>query len=114
MPSRGVGSFHSAQNWACKGGTVVSHDHHSASNPTAARRQHPARGNRWATGAERVKGGGNMLELRVPIGLLSSFLTSLKGEGFPRQPRPSTGQCETQDTIPFLSRLLLVRAVHLR
>jgi hypothetical protein len=76
--------------------------------------QHPARGNRWATGAERVKGGGNMLELRVPIGLLSSFLTSLKGEGFPRQPRPSTGQCETQDTIPFLSRLLLVRAVHLR
>jgi len=76
--------------------------------------QHPARGNRWATGAERVKGSGNMLELRVPIGLLSSFLTSLKGEGFPRQPRPSTGQCETQDTIPFLSRLLLVRAVHLR
>ena len=29
--------------------------------------KHPARGNRWATGAVRVKGGGKMLELRVPI-----------------------------------------------
>jgi hypothetical protein len=41
-----------------------------------------------------------------PDGIVSSSL-ELKGEGsFPRQPCPSTGQCETQDTIPSLSGLL--------
>jgi hypothetical protein len=45
---------------------VVSHDHHPASNQAEARPKHPTRGNRWATGAERVKGGWNMLERCVP------------------------------------------------
>jgi hypothetical protein len=46
----------------------VSHDQHRASNDPTTRPNHPARGNRWATGAERVRDRGNILVRRVRLG----------------------------------------------
>ena len=43
------------------------HDQHRASHHPAIRPQRPARGNRWATAAERVEGRGNISSRRVRL-----------------------------------------------